>query len=78
MPPTAFRYFSACNGITILLLFAGMDTPPDRRIVYRTDADAVLVAEVFGKTTKKTPQEEVELCKQRFAAYDRIKKGETK
>ena len=48
------------------------------RIVYRTDADAVLVAEVFGKTTKKTPQEEIELCKQRFAAYDRIKKGETK
>ena len=48
------------------------------RIVYRTDADAVLVAEVFGKTTQKTPQEEIELCKLRFAAYDRIKKGETK
>lgn len=48
------------------------------RIVYRTDADAVLVAEVFGKTTKKTPQQEIALCKRRFADYDRIKKGETK
>ncbi|MBQ3806872.1 MAG: type II toxin-antitoxin system RelE/ParE family toxin [Kiritimatiellae bacterium] len=48
------------------------------RVVYRADADAILVAEVFGKRTQKTPQQEIELCKRRFAAYDRIKKGETK
>ncbi len=48
------------------------------RIVYRTDADAILVAEVFGKTTQKTPQQEIDLCKRRFADYDRIKKGERK
>lgn len=48
------------------------------RIVYRTDTDAILVAEVFGKTTQKTPQQEIDLCKRRFADYDRIKKGERK
>ena len=46
------------------------------RIVYRMDADAILIAEVFGKTTQKTPRQEIELCKQRFAKYDRIVKGE--
>ena len=46
------------------------------RIVYRTDANSILVAEVFGKSTQKTPQQEIELCKQRFAQYDRIVKGE--
>ena len=48
------------------------------RVVYRTDADAILVAEVFGKTTQKTPQQEINLCKRRFDNYDRIKKGGTK
>ena len=37
------------------------------RIVYRTDKDAVLVAEVFGKTTQKTPRREIEQAKRELA-----------
>ncbi|MBR1836975.1 MAG: type II toxin-antitoxin system RelE/ParE family toxin [Kiritimatiellae bacterium] len=44
------------------------------RVMYRTDDDAILVAEVFGKTTQKTPKQEIELCKKRFATFDKIKK----
>ena len=40
------------------------------RIIYRIDSDAIVIAEVFGKKTKKTPQEVLEVCKQRFRNYD--------
>ena len=43
------------------------------RIVYRIDPDAVLVAETFGKTTRRTPRQEIDLRKKRFAEFDRIK-----
>ncbi len=45
------------------------------RIIYRTDDDAILVAEVFGKTTQKTPKQEIDLCKKRLAKYDIDTKG---
>lgn len=40
------------------------------RIVYRVDDDAVIVAEVFPKTTQQTPKRVIDLCQARLAAYD--------
>ena len=45
------------------------------RIIYRIDSDAIVIAEVFAKRTQQTPQQIVQLCKQRFAHYDRIVGG---
>ena len=45
------------------------------RVVYRVDSDAIVIAEVFAKRTKETPQRIVQLCKQRLAHYDRIVGG---
>lgn len=41
------------------------------RIVYRIDADAIVIGEVFSKKSGKTPQEVIETCRQRFKYYDR-------
>ena len=40
------------------------------RIVYRTDPDAVVIAEVFEKKTRQTPKRVVETCKRRLRHYD--------
>ncbi len=40
------------------------------RVVYRTDADAVLILEVFSKKTAQTPQHVLEVCKDRLKRYD--------
>lgn len=40
------------------------------RIVYRLDADAVVVAEVFSKKTRATPKAVLAACRRRFQAYD--------
>lgn len=40
------------------------------RIVYRIDSDAVVIAEVFSKTTGKTPKSIIETCKKRLRDYD--------
>lgn len=40
------------------------------RIVYRMDPDAILVVEVFKKTTQATPKRIIELCQNRLRAYD--------
>ena len=45
------------------------------RIVYRVDADAIVIAEVFAKRTRQTPQRTLEVCRQRFAQYDRTVGG---
>jgi len=45
------------------------------RIVYRLDQDAIVIAEVFAKRTRETPQRVVEVCRQRLAQYDRIVGG---
>lgn len=41
------------------------------RIVVRLDPDAVLVLEVFAKTTRATPEAVLEACQRRLAAHDR-------
>ncbi len=40
------------------------------RLIYRLDADAVVVLEVFSKKTEKTPKGVVEACRRRLRAYD--------
>lgn len=42
------------------------------RIVYRLDADAVVVADVFQKTTAQTPSRVVTDCTRRLKQYDRL------
>ncbi len=42
------------------------------RIVYRADADAIVIAEVFSKKTRATPQVVIENAMRRLAAYDKI------
>ncbi len=40
------------------------------RIIYRVDEDAVVILEVFNKTTSQTPQKVIEDCKNRLRKYD--------
>ncbi len=40
------------------------------RIIYRIDADAVLILEVFSKKTRETPQNIIDACKKRIRNYD--------
>lgn len=40
------------------------------RIVYRIDADAIVIAEVFGKKTRTTPRTVIEKCRKRLKDYD--------
>jgi phage-related protein len=40
------------------------------RLIYRIDADAIVIAEVFGKKTEKTPKQVIQVCKQRLKEYD--------
>jgi len=40
------------------------------RIIYRTDPDAIVIAEVFSKKTRQTPQEVIETCQRRLWEYD--------
>jgi phage-related protein len=40
------------------------------RIVYRLDADAIVIADVFAKKTRATPQQVIEICQRRLREYD--------
>lgn len=40
------------------------------RLIYRTDPDAIVIAEVFAKKTEKTPKDVIEACKKRLKEYD--------
>jgi len=39
------------------------------RIVYYVDADAIVILEVFAKTTRRTPETVIEDCKRRLRLY---------
>jgi phage-related protein len=41
------------------------------RIIYRTDADAIVIAEVFEKKTRATPKLVIRNAKRRLAQYDK-------
>jgi phage-related protein len=43
----------------------------DWRIVYRGDADAVVILAVFSKTTRATPKPVIDACIRRLREYDR-------
>lgn len=42
------------------------------RIIYRADADAVVIVDVFKKKTQQTPQSVIETCRRRLREYDRV------
>jgi phage-related protein len=44
------------------------------RIIYRIDPDAIVIADVFMKTTRTTPKTVIEISQQRFTQYDRDSK----
>jgi len=46
------------------------DAEHNWRIMYRIDADAILVVEVYPKKTRKIPDAVIEGCKQRLKRYD--------
>lgn len=46
------------------------------RLVYRIDSDAVVIADVFPKTTHQTPQRILEECQRRLRRYDQTTKGD--
>jgi phage-related protein len=46
------------------------DETKNWRIIYRLDADAVVIAEVFAKTSQKTPKTVLDTCRRRLRRYD--------
>lgn len=40
------------------------------RVMYRIDADAIVVIEVFAKKTQATPRRVIALCEERLREYD--------
>jgi len=40
------------------------------RIIYRIDPDAIIIMEVFQKTSRKTPKSVIDTCKRRISDYD--------
>jgi phage-related protein len=46
------------------------DVGQNWRLIYRIDEDAVLILEVFNKTTRATPISVIENCKKRLKLYD--------
>jgi hypothetical protein len=47
------------------------------RIIYRVDADAIVIAEVFAKTTQATPKHVLATSQRRLRLYDKISEGES-
>jgi phage-related protein len=55
------------------------DAEHNWRIMYRVDADAVLILEVYAKKTRRIPDEVIVRCKRRMAQYDwAVKQGKHK
>lgn len=51
-----------------------MDEGVTWRIVYRADADAVVIAEVSAKKAAQTPAAVLEACRKRLKEYDDAQK----
>lgn len=47
-----------------------MDENRTWRIIYRIDSNAIIMVDVFSKTTRQTPKEVIDNCKARLARYD--------
>src|SRR6185312_1810909 len=52
-----------------------VDADQTWRIIYRVDADAVIIAEVFSKKTTMTPKVVIEVSQMRLRQYDDALKG---
>jgi len=48
------------------------DSDKTWRIIYRIDEDAILIVEVFQKTTQKTPTNIIDNCQKRLKKYDAL------
>ena len=48
----------------------GVDEMRTWRIVYRIDADAIVIVDVFAKTTRATPKRVIADCRRRLGLYD--------
>ena len=46
------------------------DSTGNWRLVFRIDPDAIVIADVFGKRTRKTPKLNVVVCRKRLKEYD--------
>jgi phage-related protein len=53
-----------------------VDAQATWRIVYRLDPDAVVIVDVFRKTTERTPAGVIEECRRRLRRYDAAMGGE--
>lgn len=40
------------------------------RLIYRIDTEAILVVDLFRKTTQKTPKQAIDRCQRRLRLYD--------
>lgn len=47
-----------------------VDTNVTWRVIYRIDAEDIVVIHTFGKKTQQTPQRVIELCQRRLNRYD--------
>ena len=47
------------------------------RIIYRVDADAVVIAEVFSKKQQRTPAPVIRISQERLRRYDTLMRGDT-
>ncbi len=45
------------------------------RVIYRIDPEAIVVADVFSKTTQKTTKQDIERSKKRLSEYDKLVKA---
>lgn len=45
------------------------------RVIYRLDHDAVVILEVFAKTSQTTPKKIIEISQKRLRRYDEAAKG---
>jgi phage-related protein len=52
------------------------DESKNWRIILRVDGDAVVIAEVFNKTTRETPQSVIENSRRRLARYDEAQEAD--
>ena len=62
MPPIGTR----CHELRIV------DENATWRVVYRIDADAIVIVEVFTKKTPTTPKAVVDACRRRLRDYDAL------
>ena len=53
-----------------------LDADKTWRIVYRIDSDAIVIADVFQKTTQQTPPRVIADCARRLGLYDQVTREE--